>query len=120
MAIEDMLGNLASADAGGTLDSFVSSIQPLFIKLSLFISGVGLLYLVLILIRVYYEREKVNLLKDIRYNQIQLNKHYGVQYTQHKPNFFLRTGQKIKNLFVASRMKSEFKKRIKYKSQTKK
>ncbi|NQV91779.1 hypothetical protein HQ489_04865 [Candidatus Woesearchaeota archaeon] len=120
MGIEDVLSNVTSADAGGVVDTLFTSVQPVLVKLSVFIGGVGLLYLILILIRVYYEREKVHLLKDIRYNQIQLNKHYGVHYTSHKPNFFLRTGKKIKSLFVSSRIKSDFKKKIKYKSSKRK
>ena len=117
MAIEEVLDTIALNVTSGDniIEALAEGIGPALVKLGVFLGGVGLLYLILILVRVYYEREKVNLLKDIRYNQMQLNKHYGVRYTMHKPNIIIRTGRKIKDLFVSSRMKSDLKKKIKSK-----
>lgn len=87
---EGILNNMGVLDGSGLIDSFIQAIGPFFIKLSVVLGGVGLLYLILILVRVYYEREKVQLLKDIRYNQIQINKHYGVRYTMKKKSWIKR------------------------------
>ena len=117
MAIEEVLDTIALnvTSGGNIIETLAEGIGPALVKLGVFLGGVGLLYLILILVRVYYEREKVHLLKDIRYNQMQLNKHYGVRYTMHKPNLLIRTGRKIKDVFVASRMKSDLKKKIRSK-----
>jgi hypothetical protein len=47
------------------LEPFAELIQPIVGQLSVIIGGVFGLYLILILIRIYYERKKVSLLKRI-------------------------------------------------------
>ncbi len=90
LAEESMNSAEGALDITSLIQPLIDSIGPLIIKLGVFVGGVGLLYLVLILIRVYYEREKVQLLKDIRYNQVQMNKHYGVKYTIKKKGLIKR------------------------------
>ncbi|MBU0470006.1 MAG: hypothetical protein KKA62_02310 [Nanoarchaeota archaeon] len=78
------LTGAAAAGIPPELEPLVEVIQPLFTKLSFVVGGIFGLYAILIVIRVYYERKSIKILRDIRYNLDQLNKHYGLRYSKTK------------------------------------
>tara|TARA_Y100000310_G_C19944289_1_gene473955 strand:- start:7 stop:309 length:303 start_codon:yes stop_codon:yes gene_type:complete len=59
-------------------------IQPLFKQLTILFGGIAGLYLVLIIARVFYERKKVRLLEDIKFNSDELNRHFKVKDSTHR------------------------------------
>lgn len=79
---------LQQAGLGDISNQLESTVQPL-IKLAEYILG-GLfgLYILLTLIRIHYERKKVNLLKDIRFDLDNISKHFGVSHSAHRKGFF--------------------------------
>ncbi len=85
--------------ASELMGPLIETIQPLILKISLLVGGIFGLYLLLIIIRVHYERKKVKLLEDIRYDLDQLNIHKGIKHSIHKKGTFKKTIQFIKNGF---------------------
>lgn len=79
------------------LQPLIDVIQPILLKISLLIGGLFGLYLILIIARVHYERKKVHLLKDIRYNLDELNIHYNIPNSKDKKGIFRKAITKIKN-----------------------
>jgi hypothetical protein len=80
--------------------SVLEPITPIFQKVSVIVGGLFGVYLLLLVARIYYERKKVKLLKDIRYDLDQLNSHFGVCYSKYHHgairkavNFFKRRVQ---------------------------
>ena len=67
-------------DAG--YESLVEVFRPLFLKASVVVGGVFGLYLILIIVRVYYERKKVKILEDIRYDLDRANISRGLPYSR--------------------------------------
>jgi hypothetical protein len=61
------------------IQPLVDLIQPIFVKASLVVGGIFGIYLLLLISRVYYEKKKVKLLKDIRFNLDQLNIYHGIK-----------------------------------------
>ena len=51
-------------------------IRPIFTKINVIVGGLFGLYIILIIIRAYYERKKLKVLQDIRFDIDQLNRHY--------------------------------------------
>lgn len=84
-------------DVSNTVQPIITLTQPLLIKFYLLFGAVGFFYLILILVRIYYEHQHVNLLKDIRYNLNQLNRHYGLPNAGQRRGIFYRTVINIKN-----------------------
>jgi len=68
----------------------LDSIQSLTTKVSVLAGGLFGLYLILALVRTYYERKKVQLLKDIRGDVDLLAKHFGVKHAHEKGGIFRR------------------------------
>lgn len=68
----------------------IDLVQPFFIKASIVVGGIFGIYLLLLLVRVHYERKKVKILQDIRYDLDNLNMHYGLKNSKHKRNFLRR------------------------------
>jgi hypothetical protein len=65
----------------GEIPELLSGFQPLITKLSVVVGGIFGLYFILILVRVYYERRKVKILEDIRYDLDRVNDHQGISYS---------------------------------------
>jgi hypothetical protein len=63
-------------------------IQPFFKQLTILFGGIAGLYLVLILARIFYERKKVSLLRDIRYDLDQQNIHHKLNYSKDRKGWF--------------------------------
>lgn len=77
------------------LESLIEVIQPVILKLSILFGGIFGLYVILILIRVHYERKKIGLLRDIRHDLDKLNAHYGLSTSKSRKDFWGRTWAKI-------------------------
>ncbi len=86
------LGDVAGDVVGGVGEV----IQPFVTWLKYLVGGLFGLYILLVLIRIRYERKKVNLLKDIKYDLDHLNKHFGVPHSAHRKGFFGRLWAKIR------------------------
>jgi len=61
--------------------------QPFFAKLSLFAGGFLIIYILLLLAKVYYERRKVKLLAGIKYNLDALNEYQGIATSKDRKNW---------------------------------
>ncbi len=88
--VEDVYKDTTANFSGSPLAPLVDLLSPLIIKLSVLVGGIFGLYLILIFLRVYYERKNMKLLQHIRYNLDQQNKHYGIPSSQEKIGFFHR------------------------------
>ena len=64
------------------LDTLIQTVQPIIVKLSVLLGGVFGLYLILILVRVYFEHKKVKILKQIRFDLDQQNIHNNLLYSK--------------------------------------
>ncbi len=62
-------------------------INPVIVKLSVLVGGIFGLYVILIILRVHYERKNMKLLQHIRYNLDQQNQYYGIPSSQEKRGF---------------------------------
>ncbi len=71
-------------------------IGPFITKLILFLGGAVGIYLLLTLLRVYYERKKVKLLQDIKYDLDNLNIHYDLPYSSQRKGI---VGRAVARLF---------------------
>lgn len=69
----------ASLQAIELADPFLQNFQPLFVKVTLLFGGLFGLYLFVMIVNVYYQRQKVKILKDIRYDLDQMNFHHGIK-----------------------------------------
>jgi len=77
------------------LDSVISAVQPLFVQLSVLFGGIVGLYIILILVKVYYERKRTKILLDIRSDLERLNKHLKVPPVTKKPHIVKRIFHKV-------------------------
>ena len=76
---EDFLaGQPIDIDVSSAFDPLIDTIRPFILKASLLVGGIFGLYLILILVRVYYERRKVKLLKGIKFDLDVMNEHHEV------------------------------------------
>lgn len=69
-------------DDDNPLKPVIDSVQPFFKKISVLVGGIFGLYLILILVRIHYERKKYKVLLDVRYDLDQLNRHYNLPYSK--------------------------------------
>lgn len=90
MVLLQMAAEPPVMDALEILQPLVDVVSPLLVKLSVFVGGLFGLYLILILIRVYYERKKVKLLHDIKYDLDRLNMHYNIGFSSQQKGIFKR------------------------------
>ncbi len=81
---ENALQESAASGSFGPLQPLADLLRPLFVRLSVIVGGIFGLYVILIAVRVYYERKKLNILKDIRYDMDQLNISRGVPASKQK------------------------------------
>ena len=93
------------------LEPLISAVYPFLKKLSLLVGGIFGLYLILIIARVHYERKKVRLLKDIRYDLDRLNMYHGVNCSRQKKGFFRKIINFIKLRSYSKKTKKNFKKK---------
>lgn len=62
----------------------IDTIKPIIGIASAVLGGLFGLYLIFVLSRLYFERRKVRLLKDIRYDLDYLNQHFNLPYSGQK------------------------------------
>ena len=89
------------------MESLASTIEPIIRQVTILVGGIAGLYIILIIIRVYYERKKVKLLKDIKFNLDKMNHHFGVECTHSKTGLIKRVTSKIKNINNKKRDKKQ-------------
>ena len=85
------IGDLAVQAAPESIDlmqPLIDFFQPIFVKASLVVGGIFGIYLILLIARVHYERKKVKLLQDIRFDLDQLNMYHGIKTHKQKFGFF--------------------------------
>ena len=75
---------------GSALQLVIDLIRPFFLKLSVIVGGIFGLYVILIALRVYYERKNTILLQRILYDLDHHNQHYGIPSSRQKVGFFHR------------------------------
>ncbi len=86
-ALENIYAENAANLIGSPLQPLAELLGPVIVKLSLLVGGIFGLYIILILLRVYYERKNMKLLQHIRYNLDQQNQHYGIPSSREKIGF---------------------------------
>ena len=96
--------------AGTGIDTLIELIRPFFLRLSVLVGGIFGLYVILILARVFYERKKVHLLKDIRYDLDRLNLHYGISYSTQKKGILKRVASSFGDKLHSRKLKKNLKK----------
>ena len=108
------IGEIAAQQAPemlGDLQPLVELVQPLVVKASILVGGIFGVYLILIIVRVYYERKKVKLLYDIRYDLDQMNISQGVTSSRQKKGIFRKMIEFLITKPKENRMAKELKKR---------
>jgi hypothetical protein len=90
------------------LQPLIDLVQPVFLKASILVGGIFGLYLILILVRIHYERKKVKILQDIRYDLDKLNMSRGVKSSRQRKGLFGRIFEKLKRKIRNKKMIKEF------------
>ena len=98
--------------ADDVISGLNSSIQPFINKISLVVGGIFGIYFILLIIRIWYERKKVKILMDVRYDLDRLNQSQGLPYSKQK-KAFSKFIQKIKNFFEFHRENKAIQRRYK-------
>ena len=90
------------------IQPLIDLVQPVFLKLSFLVGGIFGLYLILILVRIHYERKKVRILQDIRYDLDKLNMSRGVKSSRQRKGFFGRIFESLKRKSRDKKINKEF------------
>ena len=77
--------------------ALVDAFQPFLLKLSVIVGGIFGLYVILLIVRIYYERRNYNILKDIRYDLDQLNLHYNLPNSSQRKGILHRFASHVRN-----------------------
>ncbi len=99
-----VIENATAPFVGMGIESFAETIRPYFVKLSVMIGGLFGVYVILLLARVHYERKKVKLLNDIRYDLDRLNMHYGLRYSGSRPTLWRLFVRLVRRIFSRRRV----------------
>ena len=84
MVIEGLPPGIETLPIAPDLQPLIDIVQPFFSQLSLLLGGIFGIYILLLLVRIYYERKHVRILDDIRYDLDQQNKQSGVSTSQQR------------------------------------
>ena len=87
LAVEEVPSNFTTNLTNSALGPLFDLINPFIVKLSVLVGGIFGLYVILILLRIYYERKNMKLLQHIRYDLDQQNRHYGIPSSRDKIGF---------------------------------
>ncbi len=82
-AIEE-LANQAVPEIATVFQPLIDTIKPIMGFVSAIVGGLFGLYLIFIISRLYYEKKKVRLLKNINYDLDYLNQHFDLPYSKEK------------------------------------
>jgi len=88
----------AQAVDTGAIQPLVDTIAPIVGWVSAIVGGLFGLYLIMVILRSYYEHKRYNVLKDIRYDLDYLNQHFGLPYFQKKPHKLYRKVMSLEEL----------------------
>lgn len=77
------------------LQPLVETVRPFILQLSVILGGIFGLYLILILVRIYYERKNLKVLQAIRYDFDHLNEHYHIPSSRERVGWFRRLWQNL-------------------------
>lgn len=83
-----------------TLKPLVDAFSPWLRKLNVIVGGIFGLYVILILVRIYYERKKMKILQQIRYNLDNLTAHFGLQGSRKNNGLFRKVMRWLRALFL--------------------
>ncbi|MBI2662603.1 hypothetical protein HYX11_04045 [Candidatus Woesearchaeota archaeon] len=108
MVLNTIFAVIADIDSLLIFQPLVDKIQPILTNLSLFFGGIFGLYLIMTLSRIYYDRKNYLLLKDIHFNLEQLNKHYGLRYSESNRSLIEKILINIKHKFHLQKAQKEF------------
>lgn len=108
MVLTTLLTNATDLDPTLLILPIIDKIQPILINLSLLVGGIFGLYLIMTLSKIYYDRKNSRLLQDIRFNLDQLNKHYGLRYSEHNRTTFEKIINSLKQSFHYTKAQQEF------------
>ena len=73
--------DVIEAGVDAVFEPLFNIVRPIFFKMSLVLGGLFGIYALLLIVRVYYEYKKLKVLKAIRFNLDQANKHMGIRYS---------------------------------------
>jgi hypothetical protein len=96
MVVNETIG--ASLQGIELIDPILQNFQPLFAKIVLVFGGLFGLYIFILVLNVYYLRQKVKILKDIRYDFDQLNAHYNIKNSYYNKKGVAKIWQKLFSL----------------------
>ena len=115
LAAQELANQTASPETVELLQPLIEAIRPIMGTVSAVVGGIFGLYLIFIIARLYYERRKVRLLRNINYDLDYLNQHFNLPYSHEK-----KIPKKIVSLEEFRRMKEEREKRREEKLKEKK
>src|SRR3989338_3785842 len=87
------------------LQPAVEAIRPLIIQASFLVGGLFGLYFILIILRVYYDRQILHTLQHIQYDLDKHNQHLGISSSRDKKHLMGRMWTYLKSLFKRSESK---------------
>jgi hypothetical protein len=90
------------------IQPLVELVQPVFAKASILVGGIFGIYLLLLIARVHYERKKVKILQDIRYDLDKLNMSKGIKSSRQKKGFFGKIIEKLRKMSRNKKVTKEF------------
>ena len=103
MAIEQVAPEMIDG-----IQPLIDLVQPVFIKASIVVGGIFGIYLILLIVRVHYERKKVKILQDIRYDLDKLNTYHGIKSSRQRKGFFGRLVRSLKKKSRDKKIEKEF------------
>jgi hypothetical protein len=110
MVIGTIFLEAGQIDPFAVLQPLVDKLEPLLIKMGFIFGGIFGIYLILLASKVYFERKKVEILKDIRFDLDQLNKHYGLPYSVHKKGWWKQLVEGVRHNFEMRKAHKYFQK----------
>lgn len=87
---QQFASQIPQEEAMNLFQPLMDVIVPVIGIASAIVGGIFGLYLIMLIIRAYYERKRYLVLKDIRYDLDYLNQHFGLPYSQKKPHHLYR------------------------------
>jgi hypothetical protein len=95
MVIENLITSPANNQTFELVQPLINVVQPFFYKLSLLVGGLLGIYFLMLLARIYYDRKKVKILEDIRYDLDQLNRHHQLKSSNYNKKIIARCWERI-------------------------
>lgn len=84
LAAEQFAAQKPAEVVSGLFQPLIDIIKPAMGTVSTILGGIFGLYLIFVVARLYFEKRKVRLLKNINYDLDYLNQHFSLPYSQEK------------------------------------